>query len=555
MLHKKRTLLFAFFGGMFLLGACAQPAPLGGDQAPPQAKGGAPQIDPSRCEPDKEWWRSPGPPKRGGTAVMAKTSSTIAHLDPTSGGSAGDRVDQELLVVRGCYVGDLTLTPYLVKSWQVSPDALTWTLRLRDDVKWHNASPVNGRPFNSGDVKFNVDLQLQGGVKRTLWEGVARLDTPDPYTVVLQLKEQDADFGVKLTKTTMLPREVKEQYGDFKTVAIGTGPYMHKDFKPNIEHKLVRNPDYWEMGVDGKPLPYLDGIDYLVFADYSTEVAAMRVGQIDVGNVLGYRKLDWDNIKTANPKLTPWTMLITTPFGVFFNVAQKPWDDVRVRKAVAKAINLDDLIASNSGGVVPTGFIPAFFKDYTLPETKVREKLTQDLEGAKKLLAEAGYKPGDIKDVLKTASTYAQDAEVMQQQLRNIGIETTIDSQGGGFTPVVQFKKFNIAAGVIGGSSFLSYFGHDVITSGSSFNYWNFSDAQVDTLAKAQAKELDSAKRKQLLSQLEERLWETLPFIPTVIRYYFYFYSCRAQNTMFISSNASHNQQFSTHMWLDETGC
>ena len=552
-MHIHKGIILSFLTAALLLAGCAQSTPTGtGDVS---VKSRAPQIDPSRCEPEKEWWRSSDTPKRGGTVVSATQPDTVTHFDVTSGGSTGVRVNQELIVSRGCYVGDLTLMPYLAKSWTISPDGLVWTFKLREGVKWHNVPPVNGRTFNSADVKFNMDIQLAGGNQRTLWEPIAKLDTPDPLTVVMTLKETDADFGVKLTKTLMLAPEVKQQFGDFKSVGIGTGPFMVGTYKPGIERSLVRNPDYWEMGVDGKPLPYVDAATYPTFGDYTAELAAMRTNQIDVGQTLGYRKLDWDTLKKDNPKLVPWDYLITTPFAVFFNHAQKPWDDVRVRRAVAKAVNIEDLIASNSGGVLVTGYIPAFFKDYTLPEAKVRERLKHDIEGAKKILADAGYKPGDIKAVLKTSANYAQDAEIVQQQLRTIGIETTMNSEGNAFSNVVRTKDFSISAGVIGGSAWLSYFGHDVITTGSSFNYWNFSDAEVDRLAKAQNRELDPAKRKQFVTQLEDRLAETIPFIPTVIRYYYYFYSCRSQNTMFISSNATHNQQYVTHMWLDDKTC
>ena len=282
----------------------------------------------------------------------------------------------------------------------------------------------------------------------------------------------------------------------------------------------------------------------------------MRSDQIDIGNNLAYRKLDWDQMKTGNPKLIPWESANTTYFGVWFNVAKKPWDDLKVRQAVAKAISTDDLIASNNGGAEITGFIPGFFSDYALPADKIRAKLKQDVEGAKKILAEAGYKPGEIKDELKTSGFYAQDAEVVQQHLQNIGINATVNSVvPGAFTGVVQNKNFNIAAGIIGGSTLLSFFGNALVVTGSSNNYWNFSDVEVDRLAKAQAKELDPVKRKALVSQLEERLWQTLPWVPTVSRTYYYFYSCRAKNMMYVPTGNTANQQIIVHMWLDSAGC
>ncbi len=552
------VLLGAAVAGLFVVG-CAQAAPPQGEAPAAEVKAVPDPYrpDPSRCEPDKEWWRVPGPPIRGGVAQMVQTD--IGHADltrPDRGNRPGWRVYQELLVTRGCYSGDVTVVPYLAKAWEVSPDGLTWTLKLRDNVRWHNKPPVNGRPFTSADVGWSIDNHLAGSIVRSNWSRVESHREPDPHTVVLRLNEPDADFALQMAyrDNVMLAREVKEQYGDFKSVAIGTGPYLVREIKPELEITVDRNPDYWEMGVDGKPLPYLEGVHY-VRLEYTAEVAAMRTGQLDVGGTLAYRKLDWEEMRRGNPKLVPFEALQATYHGVWFNHQSKPWDDVRVRKAVSLALEREDLVASNRGGVALSGFIPPFFKDYSWPEATIKERFKRDLPKAKALLKEAGYGSGDIKAVLKTSSVYAEDAEVVQRQLKELGIETTIDSVQGAFTPVVRKKEFDIATGVIGGSPLVGYFGGQVPRSGSSFNYWNLADPEVDRLADAQSRELDPAKRKQVIDRLQDRLYEVMAWAPTVSRIYFYLYSCRAKNMMYIPSNLTQNDQFPTHMWLDPSGC
>ncbi len=556
MLLQKGWQVALVVASLFLVG-CAQAAPPGSGERVAEVKVGDAGLDPSRCEPGKEWWRAPGPAVRGGVAVMA--ANDITHGDLTTfdrGNRPGWRVYQELLVTRGCYSGDVTVVPYLAKSWDISSDGLTWTLKLQDNVRWHNKPPVNGRPFTSADVTFSIGHQLAGGFARSHWTGVESSQAPDPQTVVLRLKERDADFALKMAsrENVMVAREVKEQYGDFKQVVIGTGPYVVREIKPDLEINVDRNPDYWEMGIDGKALPYVDGVRH-VRLEYTAEVAAMRTGQMDIGNTLAYRKLDWEAMRQGNPKLVPFEALQATYHGVWFNHKSKPWDDVRVRKAVALAVDSEDLVASNRGGVALSGFIPTFFKDYAWPEAKLKEKFARDLPKAKALLAEAGYRAGDIKAVLKTSSVYAEDAEVVQRHLKDLGIETTIDSVQGAFSPVVRGKDFDIAAGVIGGSPLVGYFAGEVVRTGSSFNYWNLSDPQVDALAEAQAQELDEAKRKQTIDRLQDRLYEIMPWVPTVARIYFYLHSCRTKNMQYIPSNNTHNEQFATHLWLDPTGC
>ena len=558
-MHNSLLRLLTLAVALFLMVGCSQAAAPGGT-GPDETKatGGEPKIDPSRCEPGKEWWRSTGPAVRGGTLVMGAQPVTVEHLDPTASGSVGYRVYEELLVSRGCFTGDLLLQPYLAKAWTVSNDGLTWTLTLRDDVKWQNLAPVSGRKFVSSDVKFSMEHHLSGSIAKALWDGVASMDTPDDKTVIIKLKTSDADFGAKLgfRDNKMVPKEVKAQYGDFKTVAVGTGPFIHKDYKPGVMRQVVKNPDYWDMGIDGKPLPYIDGMNYATFADTTAELAAMRANQLDVGNTLAYRKQDWDQVKQSNTKLVPWQGLQATWFGVWFNIAEKPWDDVRVRKAVAMALNSEDLIISDGNGSVLSGLIPPFFKEYAWPDAKLKEKYKQDITAAKKLLADAGYKPGDIKDSLKSSGAYSQLAEVVQQQLAAIGIETSVDtSVSTSFTTVVRDKKYKIAAGIIGGSPLTSYWASDVVRTGSSYNYSNLADREVDRLALAQGSELDPVKRKVLTDQLQERVYEIMPVVPATSRVYYYFYSCRAKNTMYITSNQTHNEQFVTQMWIDPTGC
>src|SRR5581483_5173961 len=110
------------------------------------------------CSPGQEWWRTAGAPKRGGTFTFGSKANVIDNLDPTAPGNAAAlaQVYETLLQKRGCWDDDTAVSPMLAKSWQVSPDGLTWTLALRDDVKWHDLPPVNGRAFTSEDAAWSI---------------------------------------------------------------------------------------------------------------------------------------------------------------------------------------------------------------------------------------------------------------------------------------------------------------------------------------------------------------------------------------------------------------
>src|SRR5581483_3402161 len=147
-----------------------------------------------------------------------------------------------------------------------SPDGKTWTLHLRDDVKWQNLPPVNGRQFTSADVGWSIDY-IKKSPLASFWDTTQSHDQPDPNTVVLHLSGPDPEVALKMGQYTnvMLPHEIQEQYGDFKTVMVGTGAFQFKSYKPGQEILAERNPNYFEQGIDGQPLPYVDAVDTQVF--------------------------------------------------------------------------------------------------------------------------------------------------------------------------------------------------------------------------------------------------------------------------------------------------
>jgi len=483
---------------------------------------------------------------------------TLDYFDPTKpvgGGEPSVQIYNGLFETRACRYGDPTMVPILVKSWEISPDGLTYTLKLRDNVKWHNKPPVNGRQFTSADVAWSIEYHKSGSVVRSLWDGVSH-EEPDAYTVVLRLQQPDADFIQKLGhyQNLMMPREVKDQYGDFSQVAVGTGAFMLKDWRQSQESVSERNPDYFEMGEDGQPLPYVDGIRTVQFNDYNAEVAAFRAGQIDYTGTFGLLKLEADAMRQSNPNLRMTQELQFTHAGVWFRLDKQPWDDPRVRRAVMLTLDREDLIASNRGGAVQAGVVPAALPEYAWSEEKMKEKFKLDRELAKQLLTEAGVPPGSLSVTMKTSSQYAEDAEVAQQHLAAIGIQTKIVVEGRNFSTIMQSYNFDdLAWGVIGGQPLLNYWVGDLLRTGASLNILRFGDPQVDALAVAQARELDPVKRKVMTDQLQDRLYDVMPYAPTVSRIYYHFTSCRTKNAPLAKPN--HNHVSVKWAWIDPTGC
>lgn len=495
------------------------------------------------CEEGKEWWRDPGPPKRGGVFRTATRFNPAAVLyDHVRGGQGVDQVYSRFLQTRSCFYEDTVVMPDVVKSWDVSADGRIWTLKIRDDLKWHNLPPVNGRPLTTADLAWTIDLMVKEGATRTIWNKLTHRE-PDAHTIILELKEPDPDFLVSTLserQSIIVPREIYEKHGGYKDVAVGTGPFILKNNQHNIIRELVRNPDWPEKGADGQPLPYLDGITTVVVGDDSAEIAAIRSGQIDRSAQQTLQKLDWESLKQEFPQARFSQDVTGCPWGGFINPMRKPFDDIRVRRAVALALDQEEMIqGALGGGGVPTGYLPVGITQYAWPIAKVKEKFKTDTEEAKRLLVEAGYGPNNPLRFKLHAGQTGNDSgriEVAQQQLRRIGVETELELMPENSSNYL--ARYDIANGVYdsmwGTHSPCNYdasrwMGTFYLT-GSSRNVIGISDPKLDAMAKAQMSEIDPVKRKQILDQMQDYVFDLRPFFPTDSRTYFIYNNCRVQN-------------------------
>lgn len=561
MLRRQLTIIVLTTVLAVILTGCTQATPgQDGDNSVPEQIDTTARARGLECTQGKEHWRSSNPPIRGGTW---RATGGVPNLDPVSGSpnlvGVVAQIYNTLLEQRSCFFEDIEVAPGLATSWQVSPDGRVWTLKLDTKARWHNKPPVNGRPFTSADVAWTIDYHKKlAGVLKPYWEDI-EYRTPDASTIVLSMKEPRADFLYQLSfpQNMMMPKEIHEQYGDFKTVAVGTGAFMMKEFKPNLLRIIERNPDYHKMGRDGKPLPYIDGLEAHAVGDRIASEAAFLAGQVDAGGP--ETKDEFERWKQLLPKATTGGGVRGTLHALWFNMSIKPWDDVRLRKALVSAISRDDIIlGSRRGSFAHAGFFPGSFPEFVWSVDKQKEKFKYDPELAKKKLAEAGYAPGAIKVVMKTTGQYAQDAEVVQNHLKNVGIENTIQvdtpQAGGGGANIVLIKgDYDIMWGVPLPSTFIDYWAVSIIRSGSPFNIPRISDSELDAMSDAQSRELDPLKRKAILDKLQDRLYELMPYIPVQSTVTYALYACRVKNVVPQMPNAASLELL--EVWFDPTGC
>ena len=235
----------------------------------------------------------------------------------------------------------------------------------------------------------------------------------------------------------------------------------------------------------------------------------------------------------------------------------KPFDDINVRKAIFYATEHDEIVElAYAGGGVRSGHLPSAIQPYAWDVDKVQAMFKPDLDKAKDFLAKAGYGPNNPLSIKLTVGNTPADAggEVAQAQLKKIGIIVNIDGWQGAAAGAISQRKFETAwSGVSPASIFADRWAGGFVRCGDSRNYTGVCDAELDRLSLAQGRELDPAKRKVHLDQLQQRLYDLMPWVPTFSLVYYRIYSCRIKNM----HSTDYHQQLTgvAQAWIDPTGC
>ena len=175
-----------------------------------------------------------------------------------------------------------SVAPNIAKSWETSADGTVWTFKLRDDILWHDGSPLT-----SADIKFSIDYYVEPPNERppgsvSYRPYVKSVEAPDAHTVIVTLKAPNPIILQHFATawSPMLPKKYYDQDPEwFRTHAIGSGGYkwVDSEWKPNISFRIERNEEYWKNG-----LPYLDAIQFFVIKDIAGQASAFETKRIDV---------------------------------------------------------------------------------------------------------------------------------------------------------------------------------------------------------------------------------------------------------------------------------
>ena len=465
-------------------------------------------------------------PRYGGTLISAvpqdpptidpEQEATVFALAPIA--SAYDslvQIDPLQLPAKRVVVGDLAT------KWDVTGDGQTWTFTLVPKAEWHD-----GKPLTSADVKFSIERMRDrpGKIKSplaSLWAFVSDVTTPDTRTVVVTTKVPLAYF-LTLIATPMasiVPQHVVEANPNaLQTKALGSGPFSFVSWERGVSIELKRNPNYFVQG-----RPYLDGTKWLIMKDLATRIAAFRTGRINFSGIAEtVPPRDQDSIQQTMPGVQITHYMSGGAAHIFLNVKQKPFDDIRVRRAVFKALDQKQVIKVAEQGAAFTG---AYLLGDWAPPSSLLQTMTpiqgpsnQDIADAKNLLTQAGFPNGLSAEYLyPTFGQSKQRALIAQEQMKRIGIDLTL-RVGGDVAPTkamaaegrYQMTELETTGGLIDPSALLTWY-----VTGDPGNYSQLSDETLDGLFAKIGKTIDPVERKHLTDQFQQRLWELAPSFPT----------------------------------------
>ncbi len=364
-------------------------------------------------------------------------------------------------------------TGNLAESWEIlDPDTVIFHLRkgvnFALNPEYEASRLVNGREMVAEDVAFSFRRAfIKGTYMDTNWPGWFKSATAtDKYTCVIKGHDSEENrttmcFNNLCQTVKVWPPEVIAKYGntlDWRNV-VGTGPFMLVDYVSSSSMTLVRNPNY-HMKDPLHPenqLPYADKLVLLDIYDLSTSYAALRVGKIDMlsSNEAVTSADDAKLFMEKSPELQ-WSKQLGTYWNISARVDSKPFDDVRVRRALQMAINSQEIKDKYYRGDAEILFYPVppspefkslglFTPLEELPES-IQELYSYNPEKAKKLLAEAGYPNGFKTNILCPSSPdYVVDfLSVMKAYWAKIGVDLTLNiKESAAYTSMLNNQRYD----------------------------------------------------------------------------------------------------------------
>ena len=411
----------------------------------------------------------------------------------------------------------------LCSSWELTP-GFAYQFQLREDVRWHNIAPVDGRALVADDLVFSYNrMRTPGWASAGLFKSLGEVEATGTHKLKIDLASADADALLSLADghSKIVAREVVEQFGDLReSPVIGTGPWIWVESKVGDGTNLRRNPDYFEAG-----LPFLEELAIRpIKPDGNTNspglerLAAFQAGIVDMAIL---PPNEWRQLLESGADVgSVLSRQSGTGVALTLNVRSQLLSEVAVRRAILRALdpwNYVDTVWSGQG-FVSVG-IPVRSPESLLDRNEMRSQYFADPSMARDALAgEIGA--GVIEITVRSEAfgdVYLGLERRLSDDLRRVGFNPTIrrlnPSQFN--ESVLNQRDYQIALGVLPPTSTTNSFLTALLHSQGRWNIAGHQDWELDAMIERQASEFDSDKRKDLLKRIQRRVLEqAYLFIP-----------------------------------------
>lgn len=487
-------------------------------------------------------------PTDGGEWIIA-ISELPDTLDPHKTGAAVTstilRNAGDTLIAKNF---DGEYVPSIATEWSISEDGLTWTFKLREDVVFHD-----GTPLDAEAVKFTFDRILDpetGAVSAGSSIGsMVSTSAPDKYTFEFVLEEPFAPLLQNLTAPVLSivsPEAVGKMGDEFGRKPILSGPWMVDEWRTGDRIVLKRNPDYrWApdfLHQDGPA--HIETLTFQSIIEEASRIAAFEAGETHQTTLAA---VDVERITSAEQS---WIISFLRLGVVFleFNVTVAPFDDVLVRRAINHAVNKQDVVSAavEQYGQPAYGFLsPAMFGYWEGIEEYAP---AFDVEKAKSLLAEAGWEDADGDGILEKdgakfeftvlnlpTDAWSRAAQVVQSQLRDIGIVMEIQQLE--FATLLEEAKTGNHQAEIMGYTYLdpdiAYLWFHSSQAGTGLNMSHIKDPELDAMIMEGRSTMDLEERAAVYEDLQRYLVDLALWVPLWIDEYYVAYNKAIHNAYF----------------------
>jgi peptide/nickel transport system substrate-binding protein len=417
----------------------------------------------------------------------------------------------------------------LAETWEWT-DPLTIKITLRKGVMFPEKPGVmKARELTADDVVFSY-YRLANSPKKidTYFDHVDKVEAPDKHIVVFKFKEYNAEWDYRFGwgyYSVIMPKEVVDAPGGATSWknANGTGPFKLVDYVAGNNNTYEKNPDYWDkekIGDKEYKLPFLDKVIYRIIKDEATQITALRTGKLDILEAIRWENVD--TLKKSAPQLQ-WNRWLSQS-GTFLamRVDQKPFDDIRVRRALNLAVDKASIVKDYYNGNAELFAYPqhpdylGYFEPLEAMPASVKELFKHDPAKAKKLLAEAGYPNGfSFKVQVCSCSPAHMDLiPLIAGYLEQVGVKMEIQPlEYGAFLSAMTTRTHTAGYFMNNGHTNPTTTIRKSFVKGQLWNPSGWNDPSVDERMAEAYRERDEEKRKAMMRELTREILDKAPYV------------------------------------------